>query len=165
MDLVIGKRMSLSKKTYKDEGEVAEAIAKMLLRATKSVDYSTGLSATFHARPDVANAFLTATERTRSFRVLLDSYVDVANFKANPELRWLLDLWQNKKVEIRKSEQRIPHRVIVDERDFRLETSHPPGETGDKNLILLNADDTVSNYTKPKIAEFENTWVASKPIE
>ncbi|MDG6915658.1 MAG: hypothetical protein JRN58_02510 [Nitrososphaerota archaeon] len=158
-----GERLSYKKTVDASPDDVEKVVVDLLGRATHSVDYSTGLWADFYRRPNVANAFAKAAETTATFRLLLDSDVDVQGAKADAALDWVFKLRDAGKIEVRKSADRIQHRIIIDNRDFRLESpSTTPGLFS--NFVLKNADESVKDYTIEIIEGFNEDWEDSEPV-
>ena len=165
MSIFVGKRMSVKTTINGSEDDVENIVSDLLLRATESVDYSSGFHTPFYGRANVVKAFEKAADRVDSFRLLLDSDVNLDEVKKEQSLAWVFNLQKQGKIEIRQSQEKIPHRIIIDERDFRLETDHDKKTGGSTNYVVKNADDSVEDITTDIISEFNENWEASQPVK
>jgi len=156
--------MSVKKTVDGSETDVENIVMDLLSRASESVDYSSGLHIPFYGRQKIIEAFKSAVERVNSFRLLLDSDVKIEEIKKEKSLEWVFDLQKQGKIEIHQSKEKIPHRIIVDDRDFRLETNHNIKTGGSTNFVVKNADETVKEITTDIICEFDDDWDRSQPV-
>lgn len=140
------------------EGQGPEEIRKvvsLLFRSAKTdVKLSTALTTDLinGARPEMEAAIT----RVKSFDVWLDSRVDVAEKK--DQFPWLLD---NKKVGVFKSRVPIPHWIIIDGRDFRIEKPHAPTEFPRKNMTII---DCRPDIAEELIRQFKEFCANSDPV-
>lgn len=141
---------------------VEEAIADLFNSAKLSVIMSTSLHTGFYNEDRVHHSLEDAARRVESFRILLDNDVDVEASKR--ELAWLFELKANGRLELAKSNQSIPHWMVVDERSIRMEKPHPRGERGSSNLIIKNADANLLPLIDDIVTTLERLWEQATPV-
>jgi hypothetical protein len=144
--------------------QVEAAIADLFDIAQDSVIMSTGLYFGFYGREKISKSMLSAAERVKSFRIILDAYVDVE--EAKQKLPWLFHLEAKEKVNIARTEHSVQHWMLVDDKHLRLEKPHLPTEAGTSNLIVKNANTSEKTaYMIVDVAsELNQLWQSAKPI-
>ena len=138
------------------------AIAGLFDLAQENVIMLTDFYAPFYNRPKVKESIENAANRVQTFRVVLDSHVDVPRLRE--DVAWL---FENKKIEIEKSDAPVPHWMMMDHKHFRFEKPHPPNEPGKSNLIVRNAnlDQGLAPLVSGAINFIRETWEDSDPVE
>jgi hypothetical protein len=146
-----------------DEKQVEAVMIDLFDRAHDSIEWSDGLYTDFYkTHPNLQASIQRAAERVPSFCLLIDSPVDVEQKKQ--ELPWLFKLVSDNLIVARKSGYEIPHWLIVDNRDFRLEDKHPLDQPGLNNILIKDADDSIKDITSDIISTFQEEWDSANPI-
>lgn len=142
-----------------------DAIVGLFDMAKEEVIISTDFYPPFYNRQKVTDSIQNASKRVKSFRVLLDSYVDLVALRSSiTGCPWL---FENKKIEIAQSETPIPHWMMMDRNNFRFEKAHPPNEPGNSNLIIRNAkaDDKLTPLVSEALSAMDSMWKNADPVE
>lgn len=119
--------------------------------------FSTSLHPEFFSREDIRDTISDLCDRGVTINILLDE--EVSAEERRQELPWV---FENDCIEIKQSENEIPHRVISDGDHLRLEKPHTIQQKGAANLIAMNA---VGGFREPYINEFEEWWESALLIE
>lgn len=129
-----------------DTAEIEELVLGILDNTNDELLMSTELRPEFYDRDDVKSRIKAIADRTweestgePSVRVLLDSEVDVENRRSR--MPWI---FETDGIEVRKATERVPHWLISDRRDLRIEKLHEPGVRGSPNLIILDSKEEIS---------------------
>jgi hypothetical protein len=128
--------------------DIVGVVQLLMQSAKESVKLSTALTTDLvqGARPDMEAAI----QRVKTFQVWLDGGVDYDRKKA--EFPWLLD---NPKVSVYQSKVSIPHWIIVDDRDFRMEKPHDPsGSYPRKNMMVLDCKPSIATELLSQFRQF-----------
>jgi hypothetical protein len=139
---------------------VQEIFVRLLSGAKKSVFLSSGLWPDFYRDDNVRNAINRAAKECESFRILVDPRVDAKNRLA--EVSYLLPLASSGDVTIKQATHPIPHWLIVDQRNMRLEEPHPITEPSGTNMQIQDATDEIVEQVDRKT---DQMWVHATTID
>lgn len=135
------------KEIDQDTDEIEELVLEILDKTNEQLLLSTELRPQFYDRNDVKSRIKAIADRAHdgsttepSIHILLDHSVDVEDRRS--QMPWI---FETENIEIRKATKHVPHWMISDKRDLRIEKLHEPGVRGTPNLIILDA--------KPEISE------------
>lgn len=117
--------------------QVETIVSELLDGAERTIDWGTGLYTISHSTK-VATSLQNAAARGIDIRILLDEPVEMKAAKRS--VPWLFDLARDEKIELRKSENPIPHQLMVDEKNMRLEMPHDPSTWGHNNHVFSSTD-------------------------
>lgn len=156
--------MRIDEDSGKDTDSVVTNVAAMLAAARESVFVSTALSSarSHPAQPEASifdrlkPAFMTAAANGAHTRVLFDS--DVALREIRDHHEWLFDLAGTT---LRRSNHHVPHWVIVDDTNFRLEKPHDLGRMKRDNLRIYDCDPIIAEVL---VGDANRMWVGADAV-
>ena len=127
--------------------QVVEVLRLLFRGARKCVTLSTSLTADLldQLAPDIQKCI----DTVESFNVILDSRVNLDWVKTKHP--WL---FSSAKVHISQAPEPIPHWILIDDRDFRLEKTHPfPAMEGPAGPEWFNRDNRTIFDADPEVAK------------
>jgi hypothetical protein len=141
-------------------------IRSMLAGSKKFVYFGTGLTTNGLAR--LAADFQSAVSRGSEFRLLLDGKVQLESFRSDARYKWLFE--DCDRVKVRSYPGPVPHWLIIDGRDFRLEEPHSTGpsvpatapEDTRSNTLILDCEPPLA---KQLLETFDTWWNDGTPID
>jgi len=144
--------------------QVRRNVAEMLARARRSVFITTGLSSgrAGNAPPEgtlydnLREELWTVASSVDLVRILLDCDVDPDDIRAHHP--WMFDL---PKTLIARAGGHVPHWVVVDGRDFRLEKPHELGTTKRDNIRILDCDPVIAEVL---MKDAEAMWSGASAV-
>lgn len=147
--------MAMRRSESQSKDDIITIVRLLFDSARTSVRLSTALTSDLvdGAAPEIRAAL----ERVKTFDVLLDGRVNSESIQKR--FNWLFD---NPKVSISQARGAIPHWIIIDDRDFRLEKVHEvpaPGQnmTGWEpraNMTVIDATPAVASELLVDFAAF-----------
>ena len=144
--------MIVRKSENQDREQVVEVLRLLFRGAKDTVTLSTSLTSDLldAVAPDIKECIT----RVKSFKMYLDSRVDVG--AARLKYPWL---FSGPKVHIFQAATPIPHWIMIDNRDLRLEESHVfPVQQGEwqprSNMTILDADPAVAEAVRRRFQQF-----------
>jgi sugar-specific transcriptional regulator TrmB len=152
---MLGLRFSPKVKEY-SANEFSDKVSELLNLAKREILISTYLDPKFYNKEEVKEAFESAVERGVDVKILLDK-------DAYPitEVGWINKLYQDNKIKVKQSYDKIPHVIIIDELHLREETLHEKGNYKDvKNTIIEYA----YGLALRRKFEFLEWWNAAEKI-
>jgi hypothetical protein len=133
-----------------NESEVRELFVNIFSNTNKELLLSTDLDPDFYNDQDIQESMRNVSnEKDVDIRILLDARVDAE--ERRKQVPWISDL---ENVDIRQSKKDIPHWLISDGRDVRLEKPHNPNQKGAPYLVVRDLDPTVADVLDQRF----NTW-------
>lgn len=139
--------------------EFEENIPKLLSKAKSSIEMSTSLYPPFYNKETIRKTIEGCIEKGIKFKILLDKRVNVPELVS--KLPWIFSMRiKYPNFRIAKSEEDIHHLIIVDNKHFRLESSHKE-KVGKKNLIIY---DIPTKMVEPLKYIFEDYWENSEEV-
>lgn len=140
-----------------DTAETKTKIITLFKNAKKYVWMSSALNSDFYNDPDVATPIKEALEKVSEFRILIDGKAK----ESIEQIEWFADIVDNEKVKIRELKG-VPHWIIVDGRDFRLEKQHELGVMGTNNVFVRDMEFSLSEVIQ---FTFEEWWDSGDSID
>ena len=153
--------MIVRKSENQSRDQVVEVLRLLFRSAHDSVTLSTSL--TSDLLEAVEGDITDCLSRVKSFSICLDSRVDLAAVRT--KYPWL---FSSPKVHISQAPGPIPHWIMVDKRDLRLEESHPfPAPAGGwhprSNMTIIDADPQIANAIEQEFRSFASQARVVKP--
>lgn len=143
------------------EQEAVQGIfVKLLSGAKRSVFLSTGLWPDFYRSDNVKDAISKAARTCESFRILVDPRVDVRSRLAAVD--YLVPLAANGQVTIKQASHPIPHWLVIDQRNMRLEEPHSIDRPSGTNMQIQDATEEVVEQVDRKT---DQMWVHSVTVD
>lgn len=143
--------------------EFEEHIPILFDKATSSIDMCTSLYPTFYSKEKVRNAIEGCVEKGIDFKILLDKQSNIPELVK--ELPWIFKLRKkHSNLKITRLDKDVHHIIIVDNKHYRLESSHTEIEgkrVGKRNIIKYNAEPKV---IEPLKLIFEYYWENSEEL-
>lgn len=136
---------------------ISDRLSTIFSDTEKYLWLSTSLYPDFYNQSEIKESLEKLADKDVEIRVLLDEDVDIEDRRER--VNWLFTLPSAK---IRHSEKNIPHWVIADGNNLRLEKSHESGRHGGPNLIVSDADKMLSDVFETR---FEKFWYNSPPVD
>ena len=135
--------MELSKATKQSMGEVEDVLEELLRSAEQEIKLSTALTTGIFTHKGLISALGEALNKlendlpdgSKPFKVLLDKGVPAGK---EDTYRWW---FSNPKVDCRRSRESIPHMMIIDRVNFRIEEPHTDADSTRSNTLVLDGTD------------------------
>jgi len=99
--------------------EFSTKIPKLLNKAKKEILITSMLSRDFYEKNEIKEAISNAIKREASIKIILDHKANNDNLPS-----WLIDEAKSGKIKIKKSKNNIPHSIVVDKENVRVEKEH-----------------------------------------
>lgn len=141
-----------------DEEEFKEVHIKICENISKELLMSTDLDPDLYGDPDVKNSMENIPDSVEK-NILLDKNVDVDERLQDSNTSWIFDL---ENTTFKHSIENVPHWLISDGNDIRLEKPHGSTEKGAPYLILRDLNTTVVDLTEQR---FRTWWDDAEDVD
>jgi len=137
-----------------NQNAVASLVIGLLSGATKSVQMSTTLFPDFYqGRDQVQLAVTEAAKRCKgNFDILLD--LEAKPDELRDKVPFIFELAKKNLVKLHHSTLPVPHWLIIDGRDARIEKPHPLYEPTGSNTVVWNMTADLSKEMQEKFRQF-----------